>query len=241
LDVVDVRGLLGLLLVDGSLVPYRCPGGGYIQMVLTAGTSESAFLEEKVAEFRVFLPTRAQIIPYRTATRSNGKSTPVLRFRVSTNRLRPIYNLLYPGGERVITSTALGLLGARAAAWLWAEGARPQRDGRCELARVGQSIGEATLLRDWLTMLTGAESTVDDRRRRPRLLFSAEQDQKIRSALLPYAPRSRQHLFTDEEGHDGVHQGGADLLHGRGRAVAAGAEAAAVADAAPLRGAALPA
>jgi len=241
LDVVDVRGLLGLLLVDGSLVPYRCPGGGYIQMVLTAGTSESAFLEEKVEEFRVFLPTRAQIIPYRTATRSNGKSTPVLRFRVSTNRLRPIYNLLYPGGERVITSTALGLLGARAAAWLWAEGARPQRDGSCELARVGQGLGEATLLRHWLAMLTGAESEVDDRRRRPRLLFSAEQSQKICSALLPYAPRTRQHLFTNDDGGHGVHERGADLLPGGRSAFVAGTAAEAVADAASLRGASLPA
>lgn len=240
-----MRGLLGLLLVDGSLVPYRCPGGGYIQMVLTAGVSESAFLEEKVAEFREFLPSKAQIIPYRTAARANGKSTPVLRYRVSTNRLRPVYNLLYPGGERTITATALGLLGARAAAWLWAEGARPRKDGGCELARVGQGVGEASLLQQWLAMLTGAESQVDDRRRRPRLIFDAEQRRKISAALHPYAPSSRLHLFV-MEGSDaggssesgecfGVCGPGVELLHGAGAAQPAWASAAALADDAVLR------
>ncbi len=91
LDAVDVRGLLSLLLADGSLVSYRTPGGGYIQLTLTAGASESAFLEEKVDEFRLFIPTKAEIVPYKTSPRANGKTTPTLRFRVSTNKLRPVY------------------------------------------------------------------------------------------------------------------------------------------------------
>ena len=199
MDAVDVRGLLSLLLADGSLAPYRTPGGGYVQLTLTAGPSESAFLEDKVAEFRHFLPTKAQIVPYRTTPRSNGKTTPVLRFRVSTGKLFPIYNLLYPRGERHITSTVIDMLGAQAAAWLWAEGARPHADGTTELARVGLSTQEALLVQQWLEMLTGAVSQVDLERIRPRLWFDAEQSRKIKEALCGYAPRSRQHLFTGDQ------------------------------------------
>lgn len=198
MEPADVRGLLALLLADGSLVPYRSPGGGYVQLTLTAGLNESAFLEEKVAEFRHFIPTDAQIAHYTTTPRANGKTTMVLRFRVSTNKLRPIYNLLYPGGERTITRSALDLLGGTAAAWMWAEGARRQRDNSFQLARVGTTYEEAELIGQWLTMLTGADSRIDEERVRPRLLFSAAQAAKIQEALLPYAPVSRKHLFLSE-------------------------------------------
>ena len=203
MEAVDVRGLLGLLLADGSLVQYRSPGGGYVQLTLTAGIQESAFLEEKVAEFRLFMPTRAEIVPYKTTARSNGKSTTVLRFRVSTNRLRTVYNLLYPKGERRITSLVLEILGGRAAAWLWAEGARLQSDGTVELKRVGQTQAEAALVGDWLETLTGAASEILHAHVRPRLLFTPDRARKIRSALADYAPPSRIHLFTGE--HADVH------------------------------------
>lgn len=198
MDAADVRGLLGLLLADGSLVPYRCPGGGYIQLTLTAGAKESAFLEEKVGEFRQFIPTRAQIVHYKTKPRTNGKSTSVLRFRVSTTKLRPVYNLLYPRGEREITQTALDMLGAQAAAWLWAEGARPVEDDCVDLARVGQTFEEALRVCQWLGVLTGAEASLSDTHIRPRLRFDAQQARKIRDALRPYAPSTRIHLFTDQ-------------------------------------------
>ncbi len=199
MDVADVRGLLGLLIADGSLVPYRTPGGGYIQLTLTAGASESAFLEEKVDEFRQFVQTRAQIVPYRTTPRSNGKSTPILRFRVSTNKLRPVYNLLYPVGERQITQTTLDLLGAQAAAWAWAEGARIFKNGSSIMSRVGASSEEAHLIAAWMSMLTGATSIIDEKYIKPRLRFNPEQTLKIQKVLAPYAPISRQHLFKGEQ------------------------------------------
>lgn len=193
-----MRGLLGLLLADGSLASYRTPAGGYIQLTLTAGISESAFLEEKVAELRHFIPTKAEITPYSTAVRANGRSTPVLRFRISSNRLRPVYNLLYPGGERRITQTALDLLGASAAAWCWAEGGRLSPCGDAALVRVGTTPDEAALVAAWLRMLTGADSRICDNHVRPRLTFASDQAKKLREALLPYAPRSRTHLFTGD-------------------------------------------
>ena len=85
MEATDVRGLLGLLIADGSLVPYRTPSGGYVQLTLTAGLSENAFLEEKVEEFKQFIFTRAKIVPYKTKPRLNGSRTSILRFRVSTN------------------------------------------------------------------------------------------------------------------------------------------------------------
>ena len=195
---MDVRGLLGLLLIDGSLVPYRSPTGGYIQLTLTAGVSESSFLEDKVAEFRQFVATKAEIIPYSTKPRANGKFTQFLRFRVSTNKLRPVYNLLYPQGERRITAPALELLGARAAAWCWAEGGRLLKDGTSVLARVGGTTDEACLMASWLEVLTGASSELEGELVKPRLSFNAEQTTKLQQALLSYAPPSRLHLFTGE-------------------------------------------
>ena len=199
MDATDVRGLLGLLLGDGSLVPYRTPGGGYIQLTLTAGASESAFLEEKVDEFRTFIKTKAQIVPYRTTPRANGKTTPILRFRVSTNKLRPIYNLLYPIGERQITHTTLDLLGAQAAAWLWAEGIKIRQDQSALLGRVGSTSEETLLIASWLEMLTGAKSKLEDNYVKPRLSFSPEDSVKIQEALKQYAPHTRQHLFQGDQ------------------------------------------
>ena len=158
MEAAEVKGLLGLLLVDGSLNQYRTPRGGYVQLTLTGGITESAFLEDKVAEFRQFIPTEAQIVPYKTHPRytekpnaqgvvdETQKHTVVLRFRVSTNKLRPVYNLLYPGGKRKITQQVLELLGAAAAAWAWAEGARPHKDGSAVLARCGTTEAEGCLL-----------------------------------------------------------------------------------------------
>lgn len=230
MDAVDVRGLLGLLLADGSLVPYRCPGGGYIQLTLTAGATESAFLEEKVAEFRQFLPTKAQIVPYKTLPRANGKTTLVLRFRVSTNKLRPVYNLLYPRRERRITSVVLEMLGARAAAWLWAEGARLRPDGSTELARVGNTEEEAFLVQQWLETLTGAESFITQEQVRPRLDFPATEARKLRAALLDYAPVTRQHLFKETfwDVH-AIRSARTQLLHDEGQDCIQGSQAAAVA------------
>ena len=199
LDSADVRGLLGLLLADGSLVPYRTVGGGYIQLTLTAGAAESAFLEEKVAEFRHFIPTNANIVHYETPKRSNGRSTSALRFRVSTDKLRPVYNLLYPHGEREITQTSLDLLGAKALAWCWAEGSRVIEDGSAQLARVGATIQEARLMSSWVEVLTGAISTIDEKRVKPRLTFTPDQAEKVYKALVDYAPKSRIHLFQEEQ------------------------------------------
>jgi len=198
MEAVDVRGLLGLLLADGYFAVYRSPTGGYVQLTLTAGANESAFLAEKAEEFKRFCPTSAGITPYRTRPRPSGLSSEVLRFRVSTNKLRPIYNMLYPRGERCITQMVLDILGARAAAWLWAEGARPKRNGTVTLARVGFTEPEALIVQRWLAMLTGASSELNLSMVRPRLDFDQENSSLIRAALRSYAPATRAHLFQEK-------------------------------------------
>jgi len=175
---------------------YRAPAGGYIQLSITSGVRGSAFLEEKVVEIKNFLPTKAEIAPH-TSTGTNGARTPCTRFRVSSPRLRPVYNLLYPGGERRITRNVLDMLGGRAAAWLWADGAKPFEDGDFYLLRkVGTSQEEAALVAGWLQVLTGAESEFSYQYYHPRLMFSREEASKIVSATRQYAPPSRIHLFN---------------------------------------------
>lgn len=222
MEAADIKGLLGLLLVDGSLNQYSTPTSGYIQLTLTGGVTESAFLGEKVAEFRQFIPTKAEIVPYKTAARFSNRPnkhgvvdvgprhTTVLRFRVSTNKLRPVYNLLYPEGNRQITSNVLDMLGAKAAAWTWAEGGRLGKDGSSELARCGTTPEEAFLISDWIYLLTGAESTLVESLiyLKPRLNFSAEATRKLQNALLPYAPTSRKHLFDECS----IHQDGSGVV-----------------------------
>ncbi|HCT52180.1 MAG TPA: hypothetical protein DF712_06930, partial [Balneola sp.] len=140
----------------------------------------------------------AKIVPYKTKPRLNGSRTSILRFRVSTNKLRPIYNLLYPVGDKQITQIALDLLGAQAAAWLWAEGAKINKDGSSSLIRVGSTEEEATMVAQWLQMLVGASGKLDENHVRPRLVFNPEQTQKLQEQLIPYAPKSRSHLFKQE-------------------------------------------
>ena len=217
MDATDVRGVLGLLIADGSLVPYRTPSGGYIQLTLTAGSSESAFLEEKVDEYKQFISTKAQIVPYRTKPRHSGKSTPILRFRSSTNKLRPVYNLLYPLGERQITSTALDLLGASAAAWLWAEGVKIFKNCSSRLSRVGTTNEEAQLIASWIQVLTGADGQIDQNYVRPRICYSPEQTQKVQEGLFDYAPKSRIHLFKKEDWNvSSIRSARTELLLGKG-------------------------
>ena len=197
LDTSDVKGLLGLFLAGGHLKHCRCPSKSYIRATLAAGVRDRPFLEEKVAELRQFLPTKASITPYQTPLRDSGRRTTVLRFRLSSGALRPVYNLLYPNHEREITRPVLELLGGQAAAWLWAHGCRLDAEG-AQLAHVGSLRDEALLIAGWLQVLTGATAELDSGFAKPRLRLDRQQAACVQQALLPYAPRSRMHLFRPD-------------------------------------------
>jgi hypothetical protein len=47
-------------------------------------------------------------------------------------------------------------------------------------------------------MLVGANGKLDEDHVRPRLIFDAEQTKKLQEQLIPYAPKSRLHLFKQE-------------------------------------------
>lgn len=194
MNTADVRGLLGVFLAGGYLTRQRGPVKSIVKATLCAGPHDRPFLEEKIAEVRQFIPTTASITPRLTPIRESGLRTTVLRFRFSHGSLRTIHNLLYPHGELVgkeVTPAVLELLGARAAAWLWAEGARLGRNGEVVLTHVGSLRDEARLISGWLSMLTGARSELAEGWRRPRLLFKPEDAARIQHQLAPYAPASR--------------------------------------------------
>lgn len=201
MDTDATRGLLGLFLADGHLHRIRTPTRYRIRAVIEGGEGEIDFLDEKAAELRRYIPTAAAIGRYQTSQRDSGNRTTVCRLRVTSDALQPIYNLLYPRGCRQITQPALELLGGRAAAWLWAENARPLTGGAFALKRVGATGSEALLIAGWLRMLTGAQGEPYGQdpqqrlRRKPRLLFQTQQAAHLQTALLPYAPASRRSLF----------------------------------------------
>jgi hypothetical protein len=195
-----VRRLLGLFFADGCLTCRRGPSSNYVKASLNAGVHERDFLEEKVAEIRAFIPTEAQIVPYQTPERASGNRTTVLRFRVSSTQLRVIYNLLYPCRQRRITRAAIELLDARAAAWFWAENARPGQGGWI-LRRVGSTAAEARLVADWLKDLCAIQApTLLEDHVIPRLWLDCDQAGPLSALLRPEAPASRLHLFSGLRG-----------------------------------------
>jgi hypothetical protein len=195
LDTFDVRLLLGVFLASGYLTKRKGPCKDHVEATLNGGIKDTAFLEEKITEIRQSVPTRATIQPYQTPKRESGNRTTVLRFRFKSPSLKLIYNLLYPDGEREITRAALSLLGGRAAAWLWAEGCLPQRNGSAILSHVGRFNDEAALISGWLELLTGASSCITHSWRHPRLVFEPGDVELVFAALHPYAPQTREHLF----------------------------------------------
>lgn len=197
MDTDVVRGLLGLLFACGRLERIRGPIRSRYRAVFEGGEGETEFMEEKRSEFCRYFPSRATVRPYRTSVRESGRRTTVLRLRILSPRLQPLFNLLYPYGQQRITRAALELLGGRAAAWLWAQGARQVEDG-FELSRVGATEAEAKLVAGWLSMLSGAEAEPTLLYQKPRLHLQPGQAALLQGLLLPYAPVSRRHLFLPD-------------------------------------------
>lgn len=207
LNAPDIRGLLGVFLADGHLTRSRSArasiknytGGakGHIKATIHGGMNERAFLEEKAEEIRRIIPTEAKISTHQLQPSHTGHRTTVLRFRFSSPLLEPVYNLFYVEGEREITRPLLDVLGLQAAAWLWAEGFRDGPQG-ATLGRVGSLLDEARLISGWLEVLTGASSTIGDSRparKKPYLIFNQSEAERVKQALLPYAPASRRSVF----------------------------------------------
>lgn len=210
LNAPDIRGLLGIFLADGhltrsrsaraSLRNYLGEAKGHIKATIHGGISERDFLEEKAEEIRRVIPTAAKISTHQLQPSRTGHRTTILRFRFSSPLLEPVYNLFYVDGEREITRPLLDVLGLQAAAWLWAEGFRNGSQGPT-LRRVGTMRNEARLISGWLEVLTGAGSTIGDSRparKKPYLVFTPSEAERVKAALMPYAPSSRKAVFLPE-------------------------------------------
>ncbi|MEB3320493.1 MAG: hypothetical protein VKI63_06095 [Cyanobium sp.] len=163
---------------------------------MTSSARDSAYLEEKVEEFKTFLPTTSTIAPFNPRSATEPDAPKVLRFRCRSAKLVPIYHLLYPARRRYITSAPLELCAARGAAWMVAEHGRRARDG-LHLSSTADTIEEVIRIAQWLQRLTGAECRVlrSASYRKPVILLAPEHAAKAAEVLAPYAPKSRLNLF----------------------------------------------
>lgn len=191
-----VRGLVSLFLSAGNLVCYRSPTGEKAQATLTGGQSDAAYLEEKVEDFRQHHPSEARVIAYHPQGKRYQGESLILRFRCTSSKLMPIYHLLYPGRKRYITSNALELCGGRAAAWMIAEHGKRTAKG-LQLWSTASTHEEVIRIAQWLQTLTGAECRIKTLGRRESIVIHLDPEPAAKACeiLVPYAPRSRKHLF----------------------------------------------
>ena len=89
----------------------------------------------------------------------------------------------------------LDLLGAKAAAWCWAESADIGKRGGAELPVSETRLQKLRACIAWLQVLTGAKGEVKLCRKCP---YTPQEAVKVREALIQYAPPSRIHLFTGD-------------------------------------------
>jgi hypothetical protein len=178
---------------------------------MEGGVGEKEVLEEKRFEITRAIGARGTIDSYFSRRLSSleaddariaPRGTKVLRFRVASKQLAPVYALLYTRGRRRITSALLEKLGGRAAAWLWCENVKllpeeHENESGAILRRVGAGFDEAALVSEWLARLTGAQGVVSEPGvfRSPRLIFDRNQKEMLQATLMPFAPFSRRGLF----------------------------------------------
>ncbi|MCE2839152.1 MAG: hypothetical protein LW834_19745 [Cyanobium sp. 49614_E6] len=183
----QARGLSSVLVSSGSFYLLRRPTVSYIEIVWSGSQRQAAYFHEKVAEIQHFFPTAAQVSP-------GTAQSPGLRFKITSDRLRPLYNLFVPRGSRRISSACLELCGARAIAWLFSDHGRRTPRG-FELGSVARHAEEAVLLAQWIKTILGVDCRARLRGRRLALLLDSTNAAKAAEQLLDYSPASRRHLF----------------------------------------------
>lgn len=205
MDDDQLEILLGLIFAAGRIERYSQKGHWGYAAIFTGRLDEEDFMQEKLDEFRKAIPAKVRILPYR-ANRGSSKGDGVRstgtrrsRFRVRSPKLEIAWNLLYPNGYRQVTQVLLSMLSQRAAAWLWAENAKPHRYGT-QLKRVGETRTQAEMTQLWLRGLTGAQGSIIQETRQPRILFEGPEETLVQQALAPYAPFSQRAKFRQPVG-----------------------------------------
>lgn len=190
----QARGLSSVLVSSGSLGLLRRPTASYVEIVWSGSQREAAYFHEKVDEIQRFFPTTSRPIHARTTPRDGYNGPPSLRFKITSDRLRPLYNLFVPRGTKRISSACLELCGARAIAWLFSDHGRRTPNG-FELRSVARNAEEAVLLAQWMQTILGISCRARLRSRRLALLLDPDNAAKAAEQLLDYSPLTRRHLF----------------------------------------------
>jgi len=190
----QARGLSSVLVSSGSFYLLRRPTASYIEIVWSGSQRQAAYFHEKVEEIKRFFPTSAQVTHTHPRTSAGVESSASLRFKITSDRLRPLYNLFVPRGTRRISSSCLELCGARAIAWLFSDHGRRTSRG-FELHSVARHAEEAVLLAQWMKTILGVDCRARLRGRRLALLLDPDNAAKAAEQLLDYSPASRRHLF----------------------------------------------
>jgi hypothetical protein len=190
----QARGLSSVLVSSGSFYVLRRPTASYIEIVWSGSQRQAAYFHEKVAEIQHFFPTSARVYQTRPRTISGVEQPAGLRFKITSDRLRPLYNLFVPRGKRRISSACLELCGARAIAWLFSDHGRRTPRG-FELHSIARNAEEAVLLAQWMKTILGIDCRARLRGRLTALLLDPDNAAKAAEQLLDYSPLSRRHLF----------------------------------------------
>lgn len=190
----QARGLSSVLVSSGSLSLLRRPTASYVEIVWSGSQRQAAYFHEKVEEIKHFFPTNAQVIHACSRTKDGRRLPPALRFKVTSDRLRPLYNLFVPRGSKRISSACLELCGARGIAWLFSDHGRRTPRG-FELRGVARNAEEAVLLGQWMQTILGVSCRARLRSRRLALLLDPANAAKAAEQLLDYCPDTRRHLF----------------------------------------------
>lgn len=190
----QARGLSSVLVSSGSFYLLRRPTASYIEIVWSGSQRQAAYFHEKVAEVKRFFPTPARVIHTRPRTLRGVEQPAGLRFKVTSDHLRPLYNLFVPRGTKRISSACLELCGARAIAWLFSDHGRRTSRG-FELHSVARNAEEAVLLAQWMKTILGVDCRARLRGRRLALLLDPDNAAKAAEQLLDYSPLTRRHLF----------------------------------------------
>jgi hypothetical protein len=190
----QARGLSSVLLSSGSFALLRRPTTSYIEIVWSGSQSQAAYFQEKVSEIKKFFPTKARLVSTTNRTARGKKIYPGLRFKITSDQLRPLYNLFVPRGSKRISSACLELCGARAAAWLFCDRGHRSPTG-FRLRSAVASVEEALLLAQWLQTILGVNCLLRVQGRKPLILLDADNAAKAAEQLIDYAPLTRRHLF----------------------------------------------
>lgn len=210
LSSTDFEFVLGTGLGDGSFGLVKTYSNGkfykYPRISITHGILQSEYLEWKAARINSIFgrSTRVKRVQ-KKENRANWKDFEGVQYRFVHSNLLPFYDLLYCGSrkEKVITTRCLNLLGSQALGLLYMDdgsgglylerNTRKIKSGvktyeylvpRIEFATNGFDLNSVTLLSEWITYISGCETSLKKKSNRIRIV--QKHCYKFRDFIAPY-------------------------------------------------------